>query len=125
MSPPVLDRSAMEAFVKAFLPHLFPLSSFASLASLRDPSISPFYEDLEKHRGRLPPALFTVGTKDILLDDSVLMATRWAMAGGKQILRTLEGGCHGYIIFPGHKYSVQKVGIGVTKEFIEEVMGGI
>ena len=42
-----------------------------------DPDVSPLYADL---RG-LCPALFTVGTGDTLLDDSVFMAARWELAG--------------------------------------------
>ncbi|WP_342452975.1 alpha/beta hydrolase fold domain-containing protein [Pararoseomonas indoligenes] len=38
-------------------------------ADLRDPAISPLYADLAE----LPPALFTVGTIDPLLDDTLFM----------------------------------------------------
>lgn len=30
---------------------------------------------------KLPPALFLCGTEDCLMEDSVLMAARWQMAG--------------------------------------------
>lgn len=39
----------------------------------RDPAISPQYADLKG----LPPALFVVGTRDMLLDDSRRMARKW------------------------------------------------
>ncbi|KAK6601304.1 esterase/lipase/thioesterase [Botrytis cinerea] len=45
----------------------------------KHPLVSPYYEDLEIFRGRLPSALFTCGTEDPLLDDSVTMATKWMM----------------------------------------------
>ena len=38
-----------------------------------DPAVSPLYADLS----RLPPALFVVGAKDMLLEDSERMAVRW------------------------------------------------
>lgn len=44
---------------------------------LRDPSISALYADLKG----LPPAIFTVGTADAVLDDSMFMAARWQAAG--------------------------------------------
>lgn len=45
-------------------------------AQRRDPAISPLYADLSG----LPPALFVVGTKDMLLEDSERMETRWREA---------------------------------------------
>jgi acetyl esterase/lipase len=39
----------------------------------RDPALSPLYADL----AGLPPALFIVGDKDPLLDDTELLAARW------------------------------------------------
>src|SRR5262245_35240090 len=43
----------------------------------RDPDISPLYADLHD----LPPALFSVGTNDHLIDDTLFMAGRWETAG--------------------------------------------
>jgi hypothetical protein len=31
--------------------------------------------------------MFNVGTLDVLLDDSVMMATKWAMSGAESILK--------------------------------------
>ena len=58
---------------------------------LRDPGISALYADL---RG-LPPALFTVGTEDPLLDDSLFMAARWEMAGNETDLAVYPESPHG------------------------------
>ena len=44
----------------------------------REPAISPLYADLTG----LPPALFVVGTKDMLLEDNERMAARWRDASG-------------------------------------------
>jgi acetyl esterase len=62
----------------------------------RDPDISPLYGDL---RG-LPPALFTIGTCDALLDDSLFMYTRWIAAGNQAELAVYPGGAHGFNAFP-------------------------
>jgi acetyl esterase len=62
----------------------------------RDPDVSPLYADL---RG-LPPALFTVGTMDPLLDDSLFMYGRWVAAGNEADLAVYPGGLHGFDAFP-------------------------
>jgi acetyl esterase len=62
----------------------------------RAPHISPLYADV---RG-LCPALFTVGTKDALLDDSLFMHARWIAAGNRGELDIYPGACHGFIAFP-------------------------
>ncbi len=64
--------------------------------ALRDPDLSPLYADLSD----LPPALFTVGTADPLLDDSLFMAARWEAAGNRADLRVYEEGCHAFTAFP-------------------------
>ncbi len=61
----------------------------------RDPAVSPLYADL----GGLPPALFSVGTRDLLLDDTLFMASRWVAAGNKADLAVWPGGCHVFIRF--------------------------
>ncbi len=48
----------------------------------RDPAISPLYADLSG----LPPALFVVGTKDMLLEDNERMEARWREASGNSEL---------------------------------------
>jgi len=62
----------------------------------RDPDVSPLYADL---RG-LPPALFTVGTRDALLDDSLFMHARWLAAGNRAELAVHPGRAHGFTLFP-------------------------
>jgi acetyl esterase/lipase len=61
-----------------------------------DPDISPIFADL---RG-LPPALLVVGTEDILLEDSLVMAGRLAVAGGEVDLRVYPESPHGFLSFP-------------------------
>jgi acetyl esterase/lipase len=69
---------------------------FAGGRDLRDPDISPLYADL---RG-MPPALFTVGTMDPLLDDSLFMHARWVAAGNQGELAVYPGGVHGFTGMP-------------------------
>jgi acetyl esterase/lipase len=63
---------------------------------LRDPDLSPLYADLRD----LPPALFTVGELDPLLDDSLFMAARWQAAGNEAELRVWPESTHGFTAFP-------------------------
>lgn len=49
---------------------------------------------------QLPSALFTCGTSDLLLDDSVIMSTKWAMSGAESILKIYPGAPHGFSFFP-------------------------
>lgn len=72
----------------------FSRNSFGDLdpESLRDPAISPLYADLTG----LPPALFTVGDLDPLLDDSLFMAARWRSAGNTADLDVWPQGVHGF-----------------------------
>lgn len=60
-----------------------------------DPSFAPLYGDL---RG-MPPALFTVGTLDPLVDDTLFMATRWAASGAEALLEVHPGGVHAFDAF--------------------------
>jgi acetyl esterase/lipase len=91
----VLTDAGMTWFTDNFLPE-------HPVGRRRDPDISPLYADL---RG-LPRALFTVGTADPLLDDTLFMAARWSVAGNDADLRVYADGVHGFNAFP--------IGIGIA-----------
>ncbi|MBV9882192.1 MAG: alpha/beta hydrolase fold domain-containing protein [Sphingomonadaceae bacterium] len=65
-------------------------------ATRRDPDMSAIFADVSG----LPPALFTVGTLDVFLDDSLFMATRWIAAGNEAELAVYPGAMHGFTLFP-------------------------
>jgi acetyl esterase/lipase len=84
----ILNTRDLEIFVDHFVPDSF---------SLADPDISPLHAGLDN----LPPALFTIGTKDPLLDDSLFMAGRWSAASNTAKLAIYPGGAHVFIAFAG------------------------
>lgn len=84
----VLNTRDIEMFVRHYL---------VRGGDVRDPDVSPLHADLKG----LPPALFTVGSRDLLVDDSLFMASRWTAAGNGAELEVFPGGCHVFIGFPG------------------------
>jgi acetyl esterase len=59
----------------------------------RDPDVSPLYADL----AGMPPALFSAGTLDPLLDDTLFMAARWAAAASPVELALYPGAPHEFL----------------------------
>ena len=57
-----------------------------------DPDVSPLYAPLHE----LAPALFTVGTLDPLLDDTLFMHSRWFASGNPSTLNVYPGATHGF-----------------------------
>ncbi|KAK3701831.1 hypothetical protein LTR37_015253 [Vermiconidia calcicola] len=104
--PLVLDLEIMTKFIEAYVPG-------KTVAEKRDPEISPFFANLTLMK--LPPALFVVGTYDMLLDDSVVMATKWVMAGGEGVLRAYPGAPHGFTLFP------PEVGTETVKDAMDDI----
>jgi acetyl esterase/lipase len=72
------------------------ISNMVHLEQRLEPDVSPLRADLS----RLPPALFSVGTLDPLLDDTLFMHARWIAAGSSAELAVWPGGIHGFNAFP-------------------------
>ena len=87
--PDVLDPEAIRFFTSCYLPG-------RSDEQRRDPAISPAFADL---RG-LPPALMSVGTTDHLVDDTLILASRWAATGAEVELFVAPDMPHGFLFFP-------------------------
>jgi acetyl esterase len=103
----VLRTIDMQQFYNAFLP---------TITDRRVPDISPLYADLKG----LCPALFSVGTQDALLDDTLFMHARWIAAGNETELAIYPGGAHGFTLFP-NRLAVEA---GARSEaFLREVVG--
>jgi acetyl esterase len=85
----ILSTPTIEWFGDLFLPGV-------DLEARRDPDMSPLYADLRD----MPAALFTVGTLDPLLDDTLFMEARWRAAGARAELRVWPEAIHGFNVFP-------------------------
>ncbi len=83
--------------------------------NMRDDDISPFFAGLKG----MPPALFSVGTKDLLLDDSLLMASRWHSQNGNAELHITPGGCHVFQSFRHLK--IAKVSNALIDAFLNSI----
>ena len=84
---------------------------FAPREGRRDPAVSPLYARLHD----LPPALFSVGTLDPLLDDTLFMCQRWRAAGNPGTLAVYSGGPHG---FDAHPTQLARRARGKMDQFI-------
>jgi acetyl esterase/lipase len=87
--PDILEDGLGEFVNACFVPGLTP-------DDCKVPSISPLYADLSD----LPPALFTVGSADHLLDDSLFMAARWEVFGNDAELAVYPDCIHAFNAFP-------------------------
>ncbi|WP_428485367.1 alpha/beta hydrolase [Rhodopila sp.] len=103
----VLRTIDMQQFYNAFLP---------TITDRRVPDISPLYADLKG----LCPALFSVGTADALLDDSMFMHARWIAAGNEAELAVYPGGAHGFTLFPNR---LAEEAAARSEAFLQKVVG--
>jgi acetyl esterase len=102
----VLRTIDIQQFANAFLP---------TITDRRVPDISPLYANLEG----LCPALFSVGTQDALLDDSLFMHARWVAAGNDAELAIYPGGAHGFTLFPNR---LADESAARSEEFLRKVL---
>jgi acetyl esterase len=103
----VLRTIDMRQFYNAFLP---------TVTDRRVPDISPLYADLKG----LCPGLFSVGTKDALVDDTLFMHARWVAAGNAAELAVYPGGAHGFTLFPN---DLSKAATARMDTFLNGVLG--
>lgn len=82
---PDLTPDDMDRFLEWFVPD-------KTDDARRDPIYSPLYADLDG----MPPAMFLVGTADLLAEDSRRFAKRWAAHGNRAVLVQYPGGPHGF-----------------------------
>ena len=81
----------------------------------RDPDISPLFADLSG----MPPAIFTIGTQDPLLDDTLFMEARWRQAGHPTELRIWPEAPHGFLSMP---MSVADVALAAEHDFLRRTL---
>jgi acetyl esterase/lipase len=82
----IITRQTLEVHLNRYAPE-----------GLRDkPDISPLRAELND----MPRALFTVGTLDPTLDDSMFMYMRWIAASNRAELAIYPGGIHGFNFLP-------------------------
>ncbi len=82
-----------------------------------DPDVSPLYADLRD----MPPALFSIGTMDPLLDDSLFMYMRWLAAGNDAELAVYPGGVHGFNGLPEPLDITEQFNVRVDR-FFESIL---
>jgi len=88
--PDLLSPDDFTFFTDAYLPG-------RTDAELRDPAVSPAFADLHG----LPPVMLSVGTNDHLVDDTLLLASRWSAADGDVDLFVAPDLPHGFnALFP-------------------------
>jgi acetyl esterase len=104
----VLSTPIMQWFYDLFTPGM-------TVEQRRDPAISPLWADLRD----LPPALFTVGALDPLLDDSLFMAARWRAAGNDAELLVYPESVHGFHAFPT---GIAQMAIEAQIEFVNRAL---
>jgi acetyl esterase len=81
----------------------------------RDPDISPLYSDLSD----MPPAIFTVGTQDALLDDTLFMHARWRAAQNVGELHLWPEAPHGFLALP---MTVADAALSIEYEFLRRTL---
>jgi acetyl esterase len=105
----VLSGPIISWFADQFLPAHDP-------EQRRHPDISPLFAELSG----MPPAVFTVGTQDPLLDDTLFMEARWRAAGHTTEMRIWPDAPHGFISLP---MTVADAAVSAEHNFLRHTMG--
>jgi acetyl esterase/lipase len=105
----ILSTPIITWFADQFLPGI-------ELERRRDPAVSPLYADLSG----MPPAIFSVGTADALLDDTLFMEARWRMAGARTELRVWTEAPHGFFSLP---MTVTDVALAAEHDWLRRTLG--
>jgi acetyl esterase len=87
--PDILEGDLGDFVVECYLPGVTRFEA-------RDARYSPLYAHLHD----LPPALFSVGSADHLLDDTLFMARRYEAYGNEAELAVYPDCIHGFVGFP-------------------------
>ncbi|MGA8011516.1 MAG: alpha/beta hydrolase [Candidatus Acidiferrales bacterium] len=83
----LVGKLSIKKFCEAYLP---------KGVDPRNPDVSALYADLKN----MPRAIFTIGTVDPLLDDTLFMYSRWIAAGNEAELAIYPGAPHAFNVFP-------------------------
>jgi acetyl esterase len=105
----VLSGPIIAWFADQFVPDRDP-------EARRDPDISPLFAELSE----MPPAIFTCGTEDPLLDDTLFMESRWRQAGHATELHIWPEAPHGFVSLP---MSVADAALAVEHDFLRRTLG--
>jgi acetyl esterase/lipase len=105
----VLSTPIIEWFTELYVPG-------TTAEQRRDPDISPLYADLSG----MPPAVFTVGTQDPLLDDTLFMEARWRAAGHDTELRIWPEAPHALVALP---MAAADAALTAEHEFVRRIIG--
>jgi acetyl esterase len=83
----LVGKLSIKKFCEAYLP---------KGVDPRNPDVSALYAELKN----MPRAIFTIGTVDPLLDDTLFMYSRWIAAGNEAELAIYPGAPHAFNVFP-------------------------
>lgn len=104
----VINRDIVKQHIERFI-------GCSSHEQTTRPELSVLYADFHG----MSPALFTIGTLDPLLDDTLFMYARWLAAGAEARLDVYPGGVHG---FPGMPTDLGRQARARVEEFVARLV---
>lgn len=106
--PLILTYEDASQFLSTYLPD-------KTIEERKAPLISPMYNDLSG----LVPALFVVGTDDGLTDDTILMGSKWQLAGNRAVVKFIPGAPHGFMTFDGNEFDITRQAWEIMIKFLK------